>query len=109
MIETLVPRATLRKFTHDENVLESILVTPFGIMMFVRLEQWAKAELPIAVRLLPRLTRVKLLQLAKTPLPMFVTLSGSTTSVRPEHPRNANAPIVNTFVPKATLVIWLQL
>ena len=67
--------------------------------MFVRLEQPKSAELPIFVTLFGIVTLVRPLQYENARSSMLVTLSGIVTLVRPLQPENALFPMIVTGLP----------
>jgi hypothetical protein len=88
-------------------------VTLGGIVIEVNLEQPTNKESPIVVTPFPMLIEVRLLQFAKTPSskvtpmpledPIVLTLLGKVIEVKLEHPLNAPASILVTPFPIVTL------
>jgi len=76
-----------------------ISVTLSGIVMFVRLLQPLKADLPMTVTLSPMVMLVRLAQKEKALSPMLVTLSGIVMLVRRPHKEKALSPMLVTDLP----------
>src|ERR1035437_2222120 len=83
-IEPLASCAPIPNLTIPE-LAQIMLVTPLGMARLVKLEQKAKASLPMVVTPAPMLTLVRLPQYSNAPLPMLVTLLGIENPVKPEH------------------------
>ena len=79
-----------------QSFLESYVAFPFSIFIEVRLVQPAKTPLPMAVTLLGMVMEVRPVQWENAP-PMLVTLLGMVTEVRPEQSWNAEFPMLVTF------------
>jgi hypothetical protein len=77
--------------------LTPILVTLFGIVMLVRLEQPKRMKFSILVMLLGIFMLVRLEQLVKAPSSMLVTLEGMVTLVRLEQLAKALSPMLVTL------------
>ena len=109
------------------NAAGPIVVRPFGMVRLVRLVQESKAALgswvreagiwmllielqprkaegPMEVRLLPRITWYELGDISKAEAPMVVTLLGIVMLVSFGHKRKAWSPMEMTFSPMMTLV-----
>ena len=89
----------LVSFEHEENALQPILVTLFGIAILVKLEQPQNALWPILVTLFGIVILVRLEQSQNALLPILVTLFGIVILVRFRHDSNALSPILVTGKP----------
>ena len=85
-----------------------MLVTLFGIVTAVSLEQPENAYHPMVVTPLPILMLLRLVQSEKAEAPIVVTLSGIVTAVSLEQPENAYHPMVVTPLPILMLLRLMQ-
>ena len=99
MLQTLFGIVMFVRLEQWANAAVPMLVTLSGIVMLVRLEQPLNAESLMIVTLLGIVMFVRLEQLANAVVPMLVTLLGIVMLVRYSHQANARSPILLTLTP----------